>query len=390
MTTLPDIPSVGFRVGRDLISVALAANQTVLLIGDPGVGKSAIVYQAAQRLGMPLFVLLGATLDPTDIGGLPVRSQDGDRVVRLPLDEIHECSQRPGVLFLDEISAAPGPVQAALLRLILERKAGSVTLHPETRVVAACNPPEQAPAGFDLSAPLVGRMAVIKFRPEEKEVLDYLGRMGDDSDKATEADKALRDEGQLFEAVASVCPELLQIDIPQVCQQGGIPWAAPRSIERALRARAHALALGMDPDGDATYALMAGSIGERAAQTYAGIRRMIRDLPSIEEILADPVAARCPTDRMQQVAALSLVPRLAKANLWCAYIYAERLPQREFGAALAKLLHPLARFQPAFTDKWAQPGIKARAKLNARVQAPSEAVRVRGPAPAQESEADGN
>ncbi len=371
MSSLSDIPTVNFSTGADMLRVAMFANQTVLLIGDPGVGKSAICYLAAAEMQMPLYVLLGSTLDPTDIGGLPMRSQDGSYVVRIPLEEIMHCSKEPGILFLDEISAAPGPVQAALLRLILERKAGSVTLHPETRVVAACNPPEQAPAGFELSAPLMGRMAVVNFRPDDEEVIDFLRALGDDSDSASPMAKAIREEAQIFAAVANVTPELLQIEIPKSCVNGGQPWASPRSCERMIRARAAATVAGIDPLSDAVYALTAGSMGERAAITYSGVVRMITELPSVDEIIANPAECMCPTDKTKQVAALGLMPRLAQRNLWAAYIYATRL-KPEFALAAHKALVPMAKHQPAITDSLTKPGIAARAKLSAMVGGPTK------------------
>ncbi len=366
MATLPDIPTVNFTTGADMLRVALFANQTVLLIGDPGVGKSAICYKASEEMGLPLFVLLGSTLDPTDIGGLPMRAPEGNRVLRLPLDEIYQCSERPGILFLDEISAAPGPVQAAMLRLILERKAGSITLHPETRVVAACNPPEQAPAGFELSAPLMGRMAVVNFRPDDDEVIDFLRTLGSDDENATPMEKAIRDEAQLFAAVANATPELLQIEIPKVCVNGGQPWASPRSCERMIRARAAATVAGIDPLSDAVFALTAGSMGQRAAITYSGVIKMITELPSVDEIIADPEKCLCPTDKSKQVAALGLMPRLAQRNLWAAYVYASRL-KPEFALAAHKALVPMAKHQPAITDPLTKIGIAARSKLSAMV-----------------------
>lgn len=371
MATLPDIPTVNFATGADLIRVAMFANQTVLLIGDPGVGKSAIMGLAADEMGLPLYTLLGSTLDPTDIGGLPMRSPDGTHLIRIPLEEIHKCADAPGILFLDEISAAPGPVQAALLRLILERKAGSVSLHPETRVVAACNPPEQAPAGFELSAPLMGRMSVINFRPQDDEVIDHLRTLGSDEESASPMDKAVRDEAMVFAAVANVTPELLQIEIPKQAINGGMPWASPRSCERMIRARAAATVAGIEPNSDAVFALTAGSMGERAAIVYSGVVKMITELPSVEEIVADPEKCMCPQDKSKQVAALGLMPRLAQKNLWAAYIYASRL-KPEFALAAHKALFPMAKYQPPITDRLTKAGTAARAKLSAMVGGPAK------------------
>lgn len=372
MSSLPDIPRANFAVTLDLMRAAAIANQTVLLIGDPGVGKSAICNMVAAELGMPCYTLLGSTLDPTDVGGLPMRASEGDRVIRTPLDEIYQCAIKPGVLFLDEISAAPGPVQAAMLRLILERVAGSVHLHPETRIVAAANPPEQAPAGFELSSPLMGRMCVVHFRPEESEILSYMRDLGSDAEGASDMDKAIRDEAMMWAAVANAVPELLQVDIPKECVSGGQPWGAPRAWERAIRARAAATCIGLDTYGDATYTLTAGSVGQRCAVTYGGVLKMIKELPTVDEIVADPKACPCPSTRDKQVAALGLMPRIAKANLWAAYIYANRL-QKEFALAAHKTLMPLAKFQPPLTDPLTKEGSQARAKLSAMIAGPGPA-----------------
>ena len=128
-------PIVSFTAARAALGDALDADIPMLLIGSPGVGKSALVEEVAAARKLPARVLLGSTVDPTDIGGLPVPRRDG--VDRLPLRLIRDCADAPGVLFLDELSCAPPSVQAALLRLILERCAGDVRLHVGSRVVAA-------------------------------------------------------------------------------------------------------------------------------------------------------------------------------------------------------------------------------------------------------------
>lgn len=352
-----DIPRVSFATAYETLKVALAANTSVLLLGDPGVGKSAIVAKLAAEIEMPLHVLIGATLDPTDVGGLPVLV---DRVCqRIPMLPIREAAEKPCVLFLDEISAAPLPVQAAFLRLILERAAGDVVLHPETRVVAAANPPEQAPGGFDLSAPLMGRLCVLHFRPDEDEVYNFFAQLGDEGSD-------LRDEARTFAAVAGVTPDLLQIDIPKDCIVGGKPWGAPRAWERVVRTRAAARALG-GVSKEADQAIMAGSVGRSAAVAYRAVLDMISELPSVEEIAADPDKAKMPEDAHKQVAAVGLIGRVAERNLWAAYIYTSRM-RPEYGMAANKILMTMQHKAPAITDKWAKKGVEARIKLVSAVK----------------------
>jgi MoxR-like ATPase len=58
-----------------------------------------------------------------------------------------------GLLFLDELTTAPPAVQAAMLRVVLERAVGDVELPASVRIVAAANPAEQAADGWELTAP---------------------------------------------------------------------------------------------------------------------------------------------------------------------------------------------------------------------------------------------
>src|SRR2546430_16043910 len=79
-----------------------------------------------------------------------------------------------GRLFLAELSTAPPAVQAALLRVVLERAVGDLTLPDEVAVVAAANPPEQAADGWDLSAPLANRLCHLAWQTEPRSVADGL------------------------------------------------------------------------------------------------------------------------------------------------------------------------------------------------------------------------
>jgi hypothetical protein len=373
MSTANNIPSAGFRTTEDMLRIACLANKAVLLIGDPGVGKTSIVRKIGAEMGLEVHELLGSTLDPTDVGGLPVKHTDteGRAVVeRIPLKAIRDACDRPAILFLDELASAPAAVQAAFLRLILDRVAGDLRLHKDSIVMAATNPPEQTPGGFDLTAPIMGRVAVVKFRPDDNEVLDYMRSLGNhESDDAFE--RALADEASVFAAIADQTPELIQIDIPKVAVQGGQPWASPRQCESMLRLRAVAQTANMDPLGDAVFNLMAGSIGWNAAIVYNGVLKMITELPSAQEIADDPENAKLPPEGSKQIAALGLMPRIAKLNYYSAYIYAARM-KREYGLAAHKALLPLASYQPAPTNPMAKKGIQARAALSTLIGGPKK------------------
>lgn len=352
MPTSAEIPAVNFTSAREMITIALQADTPVLLMGDPGVGKSALMRLAADAVGLPLVTLLGSTIDPTDVGGIPFMVEG--QVKRFPLAAIRRACDEPVLLFLDEISCAPPVVQAALLRLILERVAGDSQLHAGTRVVGAANPPEQAPGGFELSAPLIGRVAIVKLRPTNLEVLGFFSTLGAEGSH-------LRAHAEDFALTAGVQPDLLQIDIPPDAVAGNSPWGAPRSWERAIRARAQADALGISLEADAVAALTEGSVGRTAAIAFTAILKLRKDLPSVEEIVANPESAKIPEDHKKQIAVLGVIGHVAKENTWAAWIYAERLPRAEYKAACAKLLQK--RIPAALNAAHAKEGVAARVRL---------------------------
>src|SRR6202042_2804518 len=77
-----------------------------------------------------------------------------------------------GLVFFDEISTAPPAVQAALLRVVLERTVGDLTLPDAVSVVAAANPPERAADGWALSPPLANRFCHLDWPVDARTVAD--------------------------------------------------------------------------------------------------------------------------------------------------------------------------------------------------------------------------
>lgn len=127
----------------------------VFIWGSPGIGKSSIVRQIAQRRAMPLVDIRASLLDPTDLRGIPM-IQDGT-AVWCPPSFLPKKSDKPGILFLDEINAAPPLVQAALYQLILDRRIGEYELPEGWRIVAASNRREDKAVTFRLSSALANR-----------------------------------------------------------------------------------------------------------------------------------------------------------------------------------------------------------------------------------------
>lgn len=126
------IPS---HIARALTTL-LPTRQPVFLWGPPGVGKSQIVAQTAAGLGLDLIDIRAVLLDPVDLRGLPQIDADGRTHWRAPA---FLPAGGQGVLFLDELNAAPPLVQAACYQLILDRALGEYQLPDGWTVLAAGN-----------------------------------------------------------------------------------------------------------------------------------------------------------------------------------------------------------------------------------------------------------
>ncbi|MGH9068527.1 MAG: AAA family ATPase, partial [Acidimicrobiales bacterium] len=213
-----------------VLQAAGAAGVPVLLWGEPGVGKSALVESLATARGVPCEVVVGSTREPADFLGLPVVAGDGSVHMAPPDWFVRLRDAGCGVLFLDELSCAPPAVQAAMLRVARERYVGAERLPEGVSVVAAANPPEQAADGWDLPAPMANRFCHLDYNPA---LADWLSGMTVGFDSLVEVAPAVasptkaRQAGMRAQVAAFIRrrPDLAQC-CPTDPAQAGRAWAS--------------------------------------------------------------------------------------------------------------------------------------------------------------------
>jgi MoxR-like ATPase len=105
-------------VSQALRALVLGEKQPVFIWGGPGIGKSAVVRKLAADLALPLQDIRALLLDPVDLRGLPYLSEGRSKWA--PPDFLPKDGA--GILFLDELNAAPAMVQASCYQLVLDRK----------------------------------------------------------------------------------------------------------------------------------------------------------------------------------------------------------------------------------------------------------------------------
>ena len=127
----------------------------VLLIGPPGIGKTAIMKQIAEETGCGLVAYSMTHHTRQSAIGLPFISKKEyggaeysvteytmSEIVAAIYDYMRDTGKRSGILFLDEINCVSETLSPVMLQLLQNKTFGNVPLPEDWVIVAAGNPPE--------------------------------------------------------------------------------------------------------------------------------------------------------------------------------------------------------------------------------------------------------
>jgi len=309
---------------REFASVRDGHHTPVMLWGPPGVGKSQMVAQVGARHGVPVVDIRLSQMEPSDLRGIPYRVEQ--RVEWAPPSMLPDAQRDApqGILFLDEINAAPPSVSAAAYQLILDRRLGDYRVPEGWAIFAAGNRQGDRGVTYTMPAPLANRFSHF-------EVETHL------DDWVAWAYQSHIDERLI--AFLRFRPELLFDFDPA---HNPIAFPSPRSWEFAHRA--------LQKFGDEAALLLdtlKACVGPAAGiELHAFIANLER-LPDLDAIVrGEEVAAPTEID-LQYAVASALVGRALRAKgspnaaAIYGYIldYAAKLPLREMGIMLVSDMH---------------------------------------------------
>lgn len=145
--------------------LVLETGEVPLIIGESGIGKTALAKKLANKNNFKLVVIDGNLLKEGEIGGLPTiesyKSIDSNGnfqekkatiyAVHTKLKEIDEeiLNGNKVLLFIDEINRCEHTVQQELMNLILNREINGYKLHNDVKILAAMNPSNKYGEDFD-------------------------------------------------------------------------------------------------------------------------------------------------------------------------------------------------------------------------------------------------
>lgn len=181
------------------VDLVLATGEVPLIVGETGIGKTALAKELAETNGWSLIVIDGNLLKEGEIGGLPTiepytrLNHKGDKVeqkatvyaVHHKLREIdaETAKGQTVLLFIDEINRCEHTVQQELMNLILNREINGYTLPAGVKVVAAMNPSSKYGADFDyqvvdMDVAQENRFVWLYMEPDHLQWLDWASEAG--------------------------------------------------------------------------------------------------------------------------------------------------------------------------------------------------------------------
>jgi hypothetical protein len=137
------------------LSALIEQKVPTFLWGAPGIGKSSIVKQIAQKNGVEFIDLRLALMDPTDLKGIPFYDKESHTALWAPPAFLPSGGE--GILFLDELNSAAPAVQSSAYQLILDRRVGEYELPDGWAIVAAGNRESDRGVTYRMPAPLANR-----------------------------------------------------------------------------------------------------------------------------------------------------------------------------------------------------------------------------------------
>lgn len=269
-----------------LLDATIPAHLPVLTVSAPGIGKSALYKQAAERCGFDYVVLHPSTLDPVDLSGMPVpvESADGKKVMRVLDDLLSDvfCAKRNTLLLLDELGQASQSMQAACAPILLDRRIGKNKLPDCVTVCAATNSRKHRSGASQILTHIISRIACIA----ELTI-----------DPASWYEWAIKNKirSEIISFLKFRAALLHNFEAEKNYEEMSA-YATPRSWENLSKIMDTGIDKGIE------LAAFSGCVGVAAATEFNSHLTLCREMPNIDEAIANPKKFKFPKNQAARYA----------------------------------------------------------------------------------------
>jgi len=308
----------------------------------PGIGKSdwtehdlVDTLSAAYGEQFGFHKCMAPTIEAADVRGFLIPTKDANgkptsfftRPAIMPSEDYLEKHPR-GVYFIDENDSADLLTQKALSDVRLNKRFGDYQLPKGWMIVSASN----------RKSDRAGVVATLSHNRNRECTIQV------DSDPVSWAVWA--EKHRVHPMIIAWVKQRPSIAFSGEVPKNDEPFASPRSISMAnsilscgAKRDDRGELIDMElPSDSVTLALVAGCIGESVAAELMGFLKIHDQLPTIDDILADPMKAKCPDSLAPAYAAMQICLHYTKpGNVEKLWLYVERLP-KELQVSAAKSL----------------------------------------------------
>lgn len=319
------------------IKRVLNARRVPFLGSPPGVGKSAICAQIAKSNGFKMIDIRLSQYDPTDLHGFPTLDVALGRSkylppITFPLDSDPVPEGFKGwLLFLDEITSAAPSVQMAAYQLVLDRMIGEHHLNKNVHIITAGNRVQDRAIANRLSTAMQSRLIHFDLEVTAPDWLEWAN---------------LNNIDYRINAFISFRPKYVHMFDPT---HDDATFPCPRTWEFLSDIIKKDVTLT-----NKDLPIIAGTVGKAAATEFIAYLKVFKNVPTMDQIIADPKTVTIPTEPSTLYAVSYMISTLCSVKTIdkCMQVV-HRLPKEfqmitmiNLGTRLPELL------ENAATEKW--------------------------------------
>ena len=294
MSNIFELITKDLQVAKAALEASPSKNVIFGYLGMPGIGKTEMVKQAAEHLGLAFFGdMVLSCCSPLDImGKLP--HHDNKTLLSYPNSDIptaDKVGDTPGLWFIDEVTNATSDTLKALQQGLLSRKFGEHELGKNVIIVLAGNRQADKAGSGLLSTALYNRVTWRNLEwstDHSQAALSYIIRKHTAGSVLSEDATATLALLQAYFAFKPITSADFTDALTKLGREPYVQWCSPRSLE-ALVCRIKALGWSLPTVDD-----MAGDIGVGRAAELTQFNTVMAHVPEFKAVVRDPDGTALP------------------------------------------------------------------------------------------------
>ena len=161
---------------KEVMIKTILAREPILIVGEPGIGKTDMVTQVAKEINHNLITLYPAISEPFDMRGMPALDRKTNTADFVPFGSLLKLcnATEPTVCLIDDIGQANQAVQAALMHLLLARHVGDNKVSDYVTFISCTNDRTHGAGVTGITETIKSRnLSIIHLTPDLDDWIDW-------------------------------------------------------------------------------------------------------------------------------------------------------------------------------------------------------------------------